>query len=63
MQMRKFGWGGWLGSLISMSGFTMRGLGNRGVVKVHPGLYLSILHKMLLLVIMVVIFFVLSACL
>ena len=45
-QMRKFGWGGWLGSLISMSGFTMRGLGNRGVVKVHPGLYPSnILHQ------------------
>jgi hypothetical protein len=45
VQMRKFGWGGWVGSLFAMSGFTMRGLGNRGVVTVHPGLYPSnILH-------------------
>ena len=45
VQMRKFGWGGWIGSLFAMNGFTMRGLGNRGVVTAHPGLYPSnILH-------------------
>ena len=41
MQLRKYGSGGWLGSLFSLSGFRMQGLGNYGIVTCHPGLYPS----------------------
>ena len=41
LQLRKFGSGSWVGSMFSLSGFSMRGLGNRGVVHSKPGLYPS----------------------